>query len=244
VRLPGSTSGAADEHACTLHPSDAARGVVFDLDNTLVHSKIDFAGIRRDLGALLLESGVVREPILTEGPKRRSIGQIIELGEQHDAEHGAHLARQMWAIVEEYERAGMRVATVEPDAAPTLAELRRHGHPLGILTNNARTSALEALRKFGLLPYFDAVLGREDVPAMKPSPSGLHVARERFGTRAAGLLMVGDSYLDGLAARQAGHPYIAFRPRHGDLEEHGIEPRAIISDLAELLDLLGVARGP
>ena len=144
---------------------------------------------------------------------------------------------RMWRIVEEYERAGMRVATVEPDAGPTLAELRRRGRPLGVLTNNARTAALEALRKFGLLPYFDAVLGREDVPAMKPSPSGLLVARERLGPRAEALMMVGDSYLDGLAARGAGCPFVGFRPRPGDLEEHGIEPVAVIQDLSELLDL-------
>lgn len=219
-------------------------GLVFDLDNTLVHSQIDFAAIRRDLGRLLLEAGAVREPVLTEGPKRRSIGQIIELGKQHDAEHGSRLAPRMWEIVQDYERAGMRLATVEPDAGPTLVELRRRGHPLGVLTNNARTSALEALRKFGLLPSFDAVLGREDVPAMKPSPSGLHVARERFGPRAARLLMVGDSYLDGLAARQAGCPFVAFRPRPGDLEEHGIRALALISDLAELLELPDVGGAP
>jgi len=107
---------------------------------------------------------------VTEGPGRRSIGQIIELGEQHDGSFGTDLGREMWRIVEAYEREGMRLAGVEPDAAPTLAELRRRGHALGILTNNARSSALEALRKFGLHPYLDLVLGREDVPAMKPSP--------------------------------------------------------------------------
>jgi phosphoglycolate phosphatase len=212
-------------------------GIVFDLDNTLVHSHIDFKGIRRDIGDLLLSAGVVREPIVTEGPKRRSIGQVIELGEQHDREHGTQLGGQMWHLVEEYERAGMRLATVEPDAAPTLAELRRRGSPLGVLTNNSHTAALEALHKFGLLPYIDAVLGREDVPAMKPSPSGLHVARERFGARAAEIMMVGDSYLDGLAAKGADCPYVAFRPRLGELEEHGIAPIAVIIDLSELLDL-------
>jgi phosphoglycolate phosphatase len=212
---------------------------VFDLDNTLVHSQIDFAGIRRDLGALLLESGAVREPIVTEGPKRRSIGQIIELGEQHDTEHGTRVGRRMWQVVEAYEREGMRLATVEPDAGPTLDELRRRGHPIGVLTNNARNAALEALRKFGLLPYVDAVLGREDVPAMKPSPSGLHVARERLAPDAATLVMVGDSYLDGLAAKGANCPFIGFRPRPGDLEEHGIKPVAVITDLSELLELVG-----
>jgi phosphoglycolate phosphatase len=214
-----------------------SRAIIFDLDNTLVHSRIDFGAIRRALGELLLAADAVDRPIVTEGPRRRSIGQLIELGEQHDAVHGTRLEREMWQIVEAYEREGMRLATVEPDSAPTLAELRRRGHALGILTNNSRTSALEALRKFGLLPYLDPVLGREDVPAMKPSPSGLEVARQRLGRRATRLLLVGDSYLDGLAASGEGCPFVAFRPRPGDLEGHEIEPLAVITDLSELLQL-------
>ena len=186
----------------------------------------------------MLAAGAVEQPVVTEGPKRRSIGQIIELGEQHDATRGTGLGRQMWRIVEAFERAGMRLATVEPDAGPTLAELRRRHVGLAVLTNNARTSALEALRKFGLRPYFDAVLGREDVPAMKPSPSGLAAARQRLGPASGRLTMVGDSYLDGLAARDAGCPFVAFRPRPGDLEEHGITPLTVIQDLAELLETI------
>ena len=136
---------------------------------------------------------------MTEGPRRRSIGELIELGAQHDALHRTQLSREMWAIVEDYEREGMRLASVEVDAAPTLAELRRRGCALGVLTNNSHNSALEALRKFGLMPYLDPILGREDVPAMKPSPSGLETARERLALDQESLIMVGDSYLDGLA---------------------------------------------
>lgn len=213
-------------------------GLIFDLDNTLVHSRIDFAGIRRDLGQLLLEAGVVDEPIVTEGPRRRSIGQIIELGEASDAAGGTRLGKRMWRIVEAYEREGMRLASVEADSGPVLAELRSRGHALGILTNNARASALEALRKFGLLPHLDPVLGREDVPAMKPASDGLLVARERLARRASALVMIGDSYLDGLAAQGAGYPFVAFRPRPGDLETHGIQPLAIVKELRELLDLV------
>jgi phosphoglycolate phosphatase len=211
--------------------------IIFDLDNTLVHSRIDFPSIRRTLGDLLLEAGAVDQPVVTEGPQRRSIGQIIEIGEQHDARHGTHLRQVMWRAVERFERAGMRLASVEADSAPTLAELRRRGYALGILTNNARSSALEALRKFSLLPYLDLVLGREDVPAMKPSPSGLVVARERLGRRADQLIMVGDSYLDGLSARAASCPFVAFRPRAGELESHEITPLAVIAHLQQLLQL-------
>jgi phosphoglycolate phosphatase len=221
--------------------SSAQPAIVFDLDNTVVHSRIDFAGIRRDLGALLLESRVVDEPIVTQGPKRKSIGQIIELAEAHDQLVGGQLADRMWEIVVDYELEGMRVATVEPDAGPTLAALRARGHALGILTNNARASALEALEKFDLLDHLDLVLGREDVPAMKPSPSGLVIARDRLDGALGGLWMVGDSYLDGLAASGAECPFVAFRPRPGDLEERGIAPVAVIRDLREVVAVLGRA---
>ena len=128
----------------------------------------------------------------------------------------------MWRIVEAYEAAGMELASVEADAAPTLAELRRRGHPLGILTNNAYSAAIAALRQFALLDYLDPVLGREQAGEMKPSPRGLHVARTQLGPRATRLIMVGDSYLDALAARAAGAPVRGVpatprrsrRPRH------------------------------
>jgi phosphoglycolate phosphatase len=216
-----------------VHPT----AIVFDLDNTLVHSRIDFRGIRRELVTLLLAAGVIGEPLPTEGPQRRSIGQIIELGDEHDGRHSTALGAEMWRIVEAYEREGMRLASVEPDSAPVLAELRRRGHALAVLTNNAHSAALEALRKFELAPYVNPVLGRENVPAMKPSPSGLEVARTRLGERAARLVMVGDSYLDGLAARDAGCPFIGFRPSPGDLEGHQLEPLTVIQDLHELLEL-------
>jgi phosphoglycolate phosphatase len=213
--------------------------IVFDLDNTVVHSRIDFAGCRRALIALLREAGLPSDELAVDGPNRRSIGQIIELGDEHDARRGTNLGPTMWRLVEAYEREGMHLATVEADAGPTLAELRRRGHALSILTNNAHTSALEALVKFGLRPYFDAILAREDVPAMKPSPSGLETARQRLGPRAERLLMVGDSWLDGQAAHAAGCPFIAFRPRDGELEARQISPLAVIQQLTELLTLDG-----
>jgi phosphoglycolate phosphatase len=236
-----------DEQGCRLRVDESKRirtgaaggptAIIFDLDNTLVHSQIDFAGIRRDLGTLLLVSGVIQEPVLTEGPRRRSIGQIIELGETHDLAHGTALGAEMWRIVEAYEAAGMELASVEADAGPTLAELRRRGHPLGILTNNAQSAALAALRQFELLEHLDPVLGREQAGEMKPSGRGLYVARQHLGARATRLVMVGDSYLDALAARAAGAPYVAFRPRPGELEDHRVEPLAIIDRLEALLDL-------
>jgi len=214
------------------------RAIIFDLDNTLVHSRIDFAAIRLALGVFLNEAGVSDGLVITDGPRRLSIGQLIDLGSQHDARHGTQLSSQMWELVEQYEREGMLLASVDSDAPTTLATLRRRGYALGVLTNNSRTSSLEALRKFGLIPYLDPILAREDVPAMKPSPSGLIVAQERLGLDAESLLFVGDSHLDALAAGAAGCPFVAFRPRLADLEHHGIEPHGVIGALEELLEIV------
>src|SRR5688572_9431938 len=69
---------------------------------------------------LLLEVGAIELPIPTEGPQRRSIGQIIEIGDQYDAQHGTRLGAAMWQIVEAYEQDGLRLAGVEPDSAQVL----------------------------------------------------------------------------------------------------------------------------
>src|SRR5437773_7613604 len=60
-----------------MTPSTKPPALIFDLDNTLVHSRIDFAAIRESLGRLLSEAQALDEPIVTEGPRRRSIGELI-----------------------------------------------------------------------------------------------------------------------------------------------------------------------
>lgn len=144
----------------------------------------------------------------------------------------------MWAIVERFEREGMRLAEVEPHSVPTLAELRRRGHPTAVLTNNSRRSALEALRKFEMQPYVDPILARDDVPMLKPDPGGLLLACRILARSGEETVMVGDSYQDALAARGAGVPFVAFRPKPGELEPYSLQPLAVIDDLAELLGIL------
>lgn len=210
----------------------AVNGVlVFDLDNTIVHSRIDFAGIRRDL-LILLRSAGVADPS-DEELMRLSIGQIIELG----ANRRPHVGEQAWQIVLEYEREGMLASTVEACAAHTLLALRDHGFGLSVLTNNARPATLDALKKFDLSALFDLVLTRDEVP-MKPDPTGLHRAREHFDGTAGRIAMIGDSWLDGTAAHQAGFPFVAFRPRPGVLAERGVPVWTVVERLDELPDLL------
>lgn len=205
--------------------------IVFDFDNTLVHSNIDFVGIRRELLALLRAAG--HPEAVDDRLARLSIGQIIEAGRSHDPA----IHDEGWRIVVEYETAGMVAATVEPDAAETLAVLRGVGYKLAVMTNNARQATLAALEQFAMRPAFDLVLTRDEV-AMKPDPAGIRHAMSTFGVGSACTVMVGDSWMDGAAALRASVPFIAFRSRPAVLEERGVPAWAVVEQLRELPPLL------
>jgi phosphoglycolate phosphatase len=205
--------------------------IVFDFDNTLVHSRIDFAGIRRELIGLLRQAG--HPEAAGDRLARLSIGEIIDAGAAHDRS----VYDEGWRIVLEYETAGMVASTVEPDALATLHDLRDLGYQLAVMTNNARPATLAALNLFDMRSAFDLVLTRDEVP-MKPDPAGILHAMTSCETPPARTVMVGDSWLDGSAAARAAVPFIGFRPRPGILDERGVPYWAIVERLSELIPLL------
>lgn len=205
--------------------------IVFDFDNTLVHSRIDFGAIR---GALLdLRRELRLPPVDEEALRRLSIGQMVEAGEAQDAAYGA----EAWRIVLEYEAAGMLAATIEPGASESLAAVRALGSRLAVLTNNARAATLAGLEKFGMLDAFDLVLTRDEVP-MKPDPTGVLRARAELGGGTLRTVVVGDSWLDGMAARLAGVPFVAFQTPPSVLADRSVKAWTTVERLEELPALL------
>jgi phosphoglycolate phosphatase len=209
--------------------------VIFDLDNTLVHSRIDFLGIRHTIIQRLLEARILRDP--PENPRSRSIPEWLDLAAERDAE----LTAELWQVVDRYEREGMVHGTVEADARATLNRLHTTGFALAVLTNNSVGSATAALERFDLRAPLDLVLARELVPALKPSGAGVAQAHAELG--GGPTTVVGDSYIDGLAAQRASVDarFIGFRPNVADLEQRGVELWAQIDALGELPPLLGKA---
>ena len=118
--------------------------VVFDLDNTLVHSRIDFLGIRQVIIARLLEVGALREA--PTDPRVRAIPEWLDVAAGHDP----RLADELWQRVDEFEREGMLHGSVEADARTSLDALRTAGLRLAVLTNNSLSSAEAALDRFDL----------------------------------------------------------------------------------------------
>lgn len=206
--------------------------VVFDLDNTLVHSRIDFVGIRMLIIERLLAAGALTEA--PANPRVREIPEWLELATAFDPTLGAAL----WREVDRFEREGMVQGTVEDDARLTLDWLHAAGFKLAVLTNNSLGSAEAALDRFSLRAPFDLVLARDLVPALKPSGLGVAQAHEALGKGPT--YVVGDSYIDGLAAQRAaiGARFVAFRANLADLEARGVALWASTHALAEVPPLL------
>ena len=208
--------------------------VVFDLDNTLVHSRIDFLGIRTTIINRLLEVGALEAP--PANARVRAIPEWLDFAAAHDP----RLAAELWREVDRFEREGMVHGTVESDARDTLDHLRGAGLSLAVLTNNSIGSAEAALDRFDLREPFDLVLAREVVAALKPAGDGVAQAHATLGRGPT--FVVGDSYIDGLAAQRAavGARFVAFRANAEDLLARGVQTWATAAALGELPRLLGV----
>ena len=169
-------------------------------------------------------------------PRVRAIPEWLDLA----AEHDPRLAAELWEVVDQFEREGMLHGSVDADARGTLDRLRAAGVRLAVLTNNSLGSAVAALDRFDLRAPLDLVLARELVPALKPAGGGVAKAHAELG--GGPTTVVGDSYIDGLAAQRAGvgARFIAFRANPADLAARGVHTWASASALADLPALLGL----
>ena len=198
---------------------------VFDLDHTLVSSPLDLRAVARDMEAFVRDRGVALPP----REHRWSAPELFDLVRRE----AAHLAGEVLAIPVAHERRAMEQATLEPFAAETLAALKQLGFALAIWTNNDRVVADFVLSRFDLVPHLDLVVTRDDVARLKPDPDGLRVVRARW-PQASRVVVVGDSWVDGVAAQAGGVPFIAYRADLAELDRRNV---AVTARIASLLDL-------
>jgi len=205
---------------------------VFDLDHTLIQTPLDLAAMAVDMRALIER---------THGPlparkERYRVGELIA----HCQSHAPALEPDVWEVALDHERRAMEIAALEPGALAALAGARRAGFATAIWTNNARELTLPALARLGLTDELDLVVTRDDLRALKPDPDGWRVISEHFGKVAEGAgdprdaVVVGDSWVDGVAAAKAGISFIAYRARQEDLDRWQVTPIVHLADLALL----------
>lgn len=211
-------------------PAPSQIALIFDLDNTLIHTPIDFLAVRHQLIGLLGQSGA--DAASRAELMRLSLAELVEIGQRISPE----LAARMWEVIAQAERQGLAQATIVEHAPGVLSALRERGYRLALLTNNARTGVAEHLGPLGLAQHFEITVTRDDVRGLKPLPDGIHLILSRF-TGVQRAYMVGDAWIDGRAAMAAGVRFIGFGEKQEAVLDRGISPWAWITDLRELLEL-------
>jgi putative hydrolase of the HAD superfamily len=148
-------------------------------------------------------------------------------------------AAKLWR---ERQRQGGPYWVPVPQAREVLAELRRRGFGLGVISN-WDSSARALLAGHGLAEFFDPIVISSEVGSEKPAPGIFRTALQRAGLRGEQCLYVGDNYYDdAVGCRQVGiRPLIV--NRFGRLGTEEITDCEFISDLSELLVLLNGAPG-
>src|SRR5215813_2577514 len=168
--------------------------------------------------------------------ERYRVGELIT----HCQTCAPALEGAVWEVALDHERRAMELAALEPGALAAVVGARRSGFATAIWTNNARELTLPALARLGLTDELDLVVTRDDMRALKPDPDGWRVISEYFGKLAKGAgspsdaVVVGDSWVDGVAAAKAGVPFIAYRARQDDLDRWQVTPIVHLADLALL----------
>jgi phosphoglycolate phosphatase len=210
---------------------------VFDLDHTLIRTPLDLAAMAADMRALI-EAATGPLPYRRE---RYRVGELIA----YCRTQAPTLEAAAWDLALAHERLAMQVATLEAGALEALAGARRAGFATALWTNNARALTLPALERLGLAAELELVVTRDDMRALKPDPDGWRVIASHFKERLADgapAVVVGDSWVDGVAAAKAGVPFVAYRARQAELDRWRVTPVTHLTDLA-LLPAWLAARG-
>jgi len=202
---------------------------VFDLDHTLVDTPLDLAAMALDMRAFL----ETRCGPLPARPERYRVGELIHWCQRNAPD----VEKSIWEIALDHERRAMALASLEAGARAAIEGARAQGYATAVWTNNARDISAGALERFGLLPVLDLVVTRDEMRALKPDPDGWRVLVEHFGVP-RDAVVVGDSWVDGVAAKTAGVPFIAYRAKDTDLTKWEVTPIARLTDLAALPDWL------
>ncbi|UCC32488.1 MAG: HAD family hydrolase, partial [Phycisphaerales bacterium] len=183
--------------------------VIFDMDGTLTEPYLDFDALRAEVGV--------------EGPVLEAMGQMDPASRER-AE----------AALLRYEREAAENATLQDGAVEVIDALRAKGHPIAILTRNARATVDLVLKNHGIT--VDALRTRED-GAIKPSPEPVLSICEELDADPRRSWMVGDYLFDIMSGRAAGTHTVLMvgdkpMPKFADQADY------VIRRLAELLTIV------
>jgi phosphoglycolate phosphatase len=208
--------------------------VIFDLDGTLIDSKRDLVNsvnaTRVHAGLTKLADDVVASYVGNGAPVliRRAFPDVS------DVEH----ARLLRYFLDYYRDHMLDATTLYPGVREALDRLHAAEVAMAVLTNKPVRFSVGLLEGLGIDTHFFRIYGGNSFEEKKPNPIGIRMLMEESGAPRERTLMVGDSAVDVLTARNARVPACGVRWGFQPESFATTPPDYLIDDMGEILDLI------
>jgi phosphoglycolate phosphatase len=175
--------------------------LIFDLDGTLIDSKLDLAhavnATRAHMGLEALDFERVYSYVGNGAPVliRRVLGEQASEAEVEEA---------LEFFLEYYREHYLDYTTLYPGVREALDRFRDAGKQMAVLTNKPVRISTAILDGLGVAPHFFRIYGGNSFDFKKPHPIGVETLMREAGVPRERTLMIGDSSVDIRTAINAG----------------------------------------
>ena len=173
------------------------RVILFDLDGTLIDST----------EAILESFDVSFKTFNQKTPDEEKIKKLIGLPLDVMFEHLGVKRDEVWDYVDAYKKNYRKISTQKTKLLPYAKEAVIKASKfarLGIVTTKTARYSKELMEYFGLIDYFEVLIGREDVENPKPHPEPILRAVYKMKANKEATFMIGDTCLDMVSSKEAG----------------------------------------
>ena len=196
--------------------------VIFDLDGTLLDS---LSAWEHSGSNFLRTQGIVPPPGLDEELAKMSLSDGARLLKKR-----FHLPQSPEEILrltlEPIRRHYYEDIPPKPGVLSLLRRLHAQGIKLCVATASDRELTEAALKRTGLLPYFDFILTCDEAGAGKRNPAVYQLARQKLGTALERTLVVEDALYALQTARSAGFATAAIAEPHAAKDQPALQATA------------------
>jgi phosphoglycolate phosphatase len=206
------------------------RALVFDLDGTLIDSKLDLAlsvnATLAELGRAPLDHELIFSYVGSGAPAliARALG---EGAAEEECRRGLEF------FIRYYTAHKLDNTALYPGVLETLQNL--DGMPMAVLTNKPVRVSRWILEGLGVDKYFRFIYGGNSFERKKPDPMGLDSILRDFGAAPEQAMVVGDSEVDVQTARNAGSWVCCVTYGFGSDRLDEYPPDLLVSNLTELV---------
>ncbi len=206
--------------------------ILFDLDGTLIDST----------EAILESFHTACDRLGFPSPDDADIKRLIGYPLDYMFAHIGVPKERVWDFVaaykEHYRIISKQKTVLLPNAKETV-EVAASFARLGIVTTKTGRYSRELMEYFGLLEYFEVLVGREDVENPKPHPEPIENAIEMMQPKdGEDIYMIGDTKLDMECAKEAGVKAVGVLCGYGGKEELESFGYPLFSDALEAVKYL------